>query len=360
MNRTPIADTEYKHDIIEHINEDHADDVLDVALTYGDPDARSARVADIFQEGMLIAAETASGKEAGYFVPFELASDDIGEQLHYIVFRAAAEQGKPLSGSKRQYFTVVSNRKTTPNMQRLVLLGDSPVPEREPGYAWYFQLKIHSRREAQDFSPVEQAEQKRLIEAARDSSSEERGRVFESFFEGLRYYTLRRAEKSRPDAPFADTAVVDVYLHGGTEGSRWAAALRTGDIVCSSNDFHEHTAHLHQGRAVLIGDETALPTVSALLEQWRNPQPPLVVAITQDEADQAYLAECALPENTRIKTVCGSANIPADVITLLAQEAEIDAVWGAFEASDATAVRKYLAQRGLPRSRNRVKGYWRR
>ncbi|MDO4226579.1 siderophore-interacting protein [Neisseria sp.] len=361
-NRTPIADTDYKNDVIDHINKDHADDVLNVALSYAAPDARSAQVTDIFEEGILLCVDEHTNPK-DYFIEFELKNADIDEQLHYTVFRAAAEQGKPLSGSLKQYFTVLENDKITPNMQRLILKSEHPLPEREPGYAWYFQLQTHTRKEYETFTPEQQLAQKQLIEQAKYSSPEERGQVFASFFKSLRYYTLRSVRKSHAEAAFYDVAVVDIFLHGDTAGSLWAENLRAGDIVCSTNDFHEHTAHIQTGQAVLIGDETALPTVFAVLEQWDSPVLPIVVSITANTADQAYWQDCQLPDplkNIPIHKISQSPDIAHDIIAFLETVPQIDSVWGAFEAHDATQVRKYLAQRGVARSQNRVKGYWRR
>ena len=359
--RTPVPDSEHKYDIIDHINQDHADDVLNIAHTYATSDAHSAKVSDIFQEGLLLETVTAT-ETREYFIPFELHDCDLDEQIHYIVFRAAIEQGKPLTGGKKQFFNVVANEKITPHMQRLTLKSDVPLPENEPGFAWYFQLKAHTRRPenaSNQLQPQEQAEQRQLMEAMRHVSSEERYKVLGAFFEGLRYYTLRQTAKSRPDAPFADLAIVDIFLHGHTDGSRWASALQTGDIVQSNAEFHEHTTHLTEGRALLLADETALPTVAALLENWRNPQAPLVISLTDDPADQAYLPDALLPAGTVIHRLSSRDGIEA-VIDCLQTAPDIDTAWGALEAGDANTIRKHLRDRGLPRDRNRVKGYWRR
>lgn len=359
--RTPVRDSEQKDDIIDHINQDHADDVLNIAHTYATPEARSANVSDIFQEGLLLETVT-TAETREYFIPFELHDCDLGEQIHYIVFRAAIEQGKPLTGGKKQFFSVVSNEKITPHMQRLTLKSEVPLPENEPGFAWYFQLKAHTRRPESannQLQPQEQAEQRQMMEAMRHVSSEERYKVLGAFFEGLRYYTLRQTAKSRPDAPFADLAIVDVFLHGHTNGSRWASSLQTGDIVQSNAEFHEHTAHLAEGRALLLADETALPTVAALLENWCNPQAPLVITLTDDPADQAYLPDELLPAGTIIHRLSSRHGINA-VIDCLQTAGNIDAAWGALEAGDANTIRKHLRERGLAREHNRVKGYWRR
>lgn len=359
MTYTPIADTEYKNDIIEHINEDHPEAVLDIALTYLGQEARTPRLTEVYQEGIILSAGDPAQK---HFIPFQLKEGDTDEQIHYLVFRSALEQGRPLGGGKNQYFTVSANQKTTPNMQRLTLQSASPLPENEPGYAWCFKLKTHQNRPNEDndeFTAQEQAQQIALLESLREADSETRGKALDPYFEGLRYYTLRSTAKSRPDAPFADTATVDIYLHGNTPGSLWASALKPGDIIRSTSDFHEQTAHLAQGRALLIGDETALPTVAALLENWQNPTAPVVISITDDPADQAYLPDSLLPPGATLHRLSSRQNL-TEALKACLKNHEIDTAWGAFEAEDATAIRKYLSSRGLERRLNRIKGYWRK
>ena len=98
------------------------------------------------------------------------------------------------------------------------------------------------------------------------------------------YYTLRKAWQTSDGV----RAWVDIFLHGDTSGGNWARSLRAGDTVMSKREFPEKTAHLREGQALLIADETSIPTVARLLELWDNPTPPLVIFVTQDAADQAY------------------------------------------------------------------------
>lgn len=361
--RTPIENTEYKNEIIDHINEDHPEAVDDIARSHLPPSAAAARLIDIFQEGILMRAET-QGSRQEHFIPFQLKEGDTDEQIHYLIFRAALEQGRPLEGGKNQYFTVAASEKISPNMLRLTLKSAAPLPEKAPGYAWFFSLKTLqslSENHRRTLSESEKAAQITLMESLRDADTATRHETFDAFFSSMRYYTLRRAGKSRPDAPFADTALVDIYLHGQTNGSRWAQSLKAGDIIRSTADFHEHTAHLAEGHTVILGDETALPTVAAILENWQNPVPPAVVSITDDEADQAYLPDGLLPAGATLFRISSRGNVADNIKACLKTLAHIDAAWGAFEADDAAAIRKYLRhERGLDGKKAKVKGYWRR
>ncbi|PAT37062.1 siderophore-interacting protein [Vandammella animalimorsus] len=382
--RTPLADQDHKLDILEHINDEHPEEVLAIAQAYGAADARSARLEDIFQEGCLLAvtcAETANGSSANgatdsaaarpLFVPFALKGD-LEENVLYLAYEALARQGKPLSGQHKQFFSVLGSEMLTPHMLRLHLQSTVPLPEDAPGHAWFFSLKTLERLPAklpaarQRMSLIGQWFSRLLLWWLKRASPARREQVMLSFTKDQRYYTLRRARKSSADAPFADLAEVDVFLHRSadgapTPGSRWASALRAGDVIFSQAQYHEHTEHLAQGQCVLIGDETALPTVAALLEDWRNPQPPVVFCITADALDQPYLADASLPAGARLHRISASGDVAAAVIAELERLPAIDAVWGALENNDAKAIRQHLRHaRGLAGSRNRVKGYWRR
>ncbi|MDO4723182.1 MAG: DUF2470 domain-containing protein, partial [Comamonadaceae bacterium] len=81
--RTPLADQDHKLDILEHVNQDHPEEVLAIAQAYGPADARSARLEDIFEEGCLLSAELAEGAARSVFVPFALKGD-LEENVLYL------------------------------------------------------------------------------------------------------------------------------------------------------------------------------------------------------------------------------------------------------------------------------------
>lgn len=371
ITRTPLADQDQKLDIIEHLNNDHPAEVLAIVQAHGAAGVQAVRLEDIFEEGCLLSATVADGTQQSMFVPFVLKGD-LEENVLYLAYEAMVRQGKQLGNTRKLYFTVTGSHKVSPNMLRLVLDSAVPLPENAPGHAWFFALKTLARLPAQPpaseqrMSVPMQWFNRLLLWWLKRVSSKRREQVMMSMYKGQRYYTLRRAAKTRPDAAFADQAEVDIYLHRGpdgqlTEGSRWAGNLKPGDIILSNAEYHEHTEHLHQGQVVLIGDETALPTVAAILENWRNPQAPVVFSITAHADDQAYLPDSLLPAGAVCHRISGSADVGAAVLDGLATLPQIDAAWGALENTDAKAVRLYLRNtRGMKGSSNRVKGYWKR
>ncbi len=79
--RTPLVGRDRKLDIIEHVNNDHLDEMLAVARVGGAPDAQQARLDDVFEEGCLLVVTGADGTARPLFVPFVL-NGDVEENIH--------------------------------------------------------------------------------------------------------------------------------------------------------------------------------------------------------------------------------------------------------------------------------------
>lgn len=85
--RTPLVGQDRKLDIIEHVNNDHLDEMLAVARVGGAPDAQQARLDDVFEEGCLLVVTGADGTARPLFVPFVL-NGDVEENIHYLAYDA--------------------------------------------------------------------------------------------------------------------------------------------------------------------------------------------------------------------------------------------------------------------------------
>lgn len=160
-----------------------------------------------------------------------------------------------------------------------------------------------------------------------------------------RPYTLRRVHEK--------TALIDIYCHEGSAGSHWAQSLQIGDVVTARGERHELFPDFTAGETWLLGDETALPTIAALLERWTAPARVQVFLQLRDAGDRAYLDEVRLPPSTRIHwvndlltAVEGQANPPA-------------AVWAAGEVGQVMRLRQSLKTQ-YPTADIRAIGYWKR
>ncbi len=371
---TPIQAPELTN-IISHLNEEHLDELLTFASVFttrskAELDNLDVQLSAIYAEGFTLQAQPkqvdnplVTSQEQIFFIPFIHPIKDLEDlQTQYILLKQRADKkvGKKTIKLSKQIFSVHGSTRVSKNMLRLELsLPESstandtdtasqsksnPMPIDEPGYAYLFDLEHN----------IQASENLEKIKTPRAHC----------------YYTLRKAWQT-------DTGRrgwVDVFLHGDTSGGVWADSLQAGNTVLIKREVPEKIEHLQDGQALLIADETSIPTVARLLELWDNPLPPLVLCITQDTGDQAYFDEVKLNPDikgdfTIVPIVTGQVNAGTDLAKLIdnklgeylaKQPLSIDKVWGALEAATAKALRKRLKARlNLERSDMVVKVYWR-
>lgn len=366
--RTPIKDVNHKIDIIEHVNQDHQKELLALTQSHiNNENISSAEIKDIYQEGVLVQISKANASQEEVFVPFEL-DGDLEEQILYLAYAAMVKQGEQPGRNQNQFFEVIGKQKLTANLLRLELKSTMAFSANSPALAYGFSLKVLNKApdtkaasKGAKTSYVGNLVNRFLLWLIKRLSSKNRRRLLESMSKGIRYYTLRKAWKSSAQAPFLDRGSVDVYLHGNTPGSNWAQNLKAGDIIRSQNEIGDKHEHLHQGQAVLIADETAYPALAGILDNWQNPNPPIVFILSSQESEQAYFEEHNLPEGTQVtRIVCHYNDQGAKVVEHLKNTPQIDCAWGALEGESAKTIRYYLRnERDLKGKANRIKAYWR-
>lgn len=388
-------------DAMAHINEEHVDELHGFLRAFFSVSAEdlvdaNVKLTTVYAEAIALQVQfddtrktSTQAPEQTFFIPFIIPitqMDDLHTQYIALKQKADKKLGKKTIKLTKQNFVVQDSQMVSKNMLRLILTvphptaaGDiddiddidhtsnpqrsSSVPINEAGYAYLFDLE-HNR----SVSPFPN-------KGADDSidKSEQPARAH-------CYYTLRKAWQTSNGVQ----AWIDVFLHGDTSGGNWARALQAGDTVISKREFPEKVEHLREGQALLIADETSLPTVARLLELWDNPQPPLVLCVTQDAADQTYFdavtlgadsmnTKAANQQDNRFTVVplvtdqVNAGRALADLIDttladyLTTHPLHIDKVWGALEAGTAKALRGLLQQRlGLARTDSVIKVYWRK
>ncbi|ERL55149.1 siderophore-interacting protein [Psychrobacter aquaticus] len=383
-------------DAMAHINEEHVDELLGflqvfTPLTSDELVGTNVQLTAVYAEAIALQVQfqdtkktSTQTREQTFFIPFIAPITQMDElNTQYILLKQKADKklGKKTIKLTKQRFVVQDSHMVSKNMLRLILTAPHPnaagdtsnhhrsssVPINEAGYAYLFDLE-HNRSVAK--IPNEGAN-KGADDSIDKSEQPERAHC---------YYTLRKAWQASNGVQ----AWVDVFLHGDTSGGNWARALQVGDTVISKREFPEKVEHLREGQALLIADETSLPTVARLLELWDNPQPPLVLCVTQAAADQTYFDVVTLGADimntkaanqqdkpfTLLPLVTGQVNAGralADLIDttladyLTTHPLHIDKVWGALEAGTAKALRGLLQQRlGLARADSVIKVYWRK
>ncbi|MGR3898199.1 DUF2470 domain-containing protein [Psychrobacter sp. 1176_08] len=360
---------------IDHVNEEHQDELAMFINIFTKASIREDSVpsiVELYSDGMLLALtsidsnqtdpENAPHPTEQYFVHFTSPVVDaasLQEQYITLLQRAATKLGKRTIKLRDQFFTVMDGYYASPNMYRLLVTAPDNTPLNQPGYAYLFDLNA-------SFAASKLDSGERSVSNDSDNTDELQG-VY-------RYYSLRKAWQDADSSSIH--AWIDVYIHGDTSGGNWAKSLDTGMKIKSVREYPEKLEHLTDGQCLLICDETSLPTVGNLLENWQNPLSPLVIAITNDSKDINYLHDITLSERLskderfRQDNLLHIINAPATALTeqimttlnsrLTTTPIEIDKVWGALEAANIKSLRPQLKSvLGLSRQDMTIQVYWR-
>ena len=240
---------------------------------------------------------------------------------------------------------VVRSAVVSQNVRRLTLAGPCLQVPSYGGDA-YFRLFL---------PPASRAEM--ILPADPERWWPELLRIPETVRPVVRTYTVRTA---RPERGEID---VDVVRHPRPgPGSRWAASVKAGDTVGLLLQGRHHHPPEDVAWQLLVGDETAVPAIAAILEETPPGMTVHVIAEVPDSDDvvdlptSADLSTTWLPRN-------GSAQRPG----LLALEALrrtslppcAGYAWVAGEAAMVRAARRHLRSQAIPRTHLYTCGYWR-
>lgn len=364
---TPIQEKDRKLDIVDHVNQDHTKELRMIAQSYGkNMHIDHAYIVDIFEEGILLKVHDSELKKyAELFVAFEL-NGDLEEQILYLAYNSFVKQKIEFSNNTKQYFEVTQKSQITKNITRLTIKSQLPLPHDYAGYAYGLVLKVLEKSQP---LKVKSSNKSGLIKNIFDRgflwvmkhlSSQKRQKLLETMNKDVRLYTLRKSF-SQSDDTVLNYGYIDIFTHGNSAGSEWVKQLDSGSMISSRTETDDKHTHLHDGRAVLIADETAYPALAGILEFWKNEYPPTVILLCADEADLDYFNNFSFPRNTVLKHVHGDVIYQAQQVIQVLEEVEhIENVWGALENNAAKRVRHYLRnQRQLLGKNNHIKGYWR-
>jgi NADPH-dependent ferric siderophore reductase len=172
------------------------------------------------------------------------------------------------------------------------------------------------------------------------------------------YYTVRY---HRPATAEVD---IDFVLHGGGgTTSRWAASASPGDPVALWGPrtlYHSHPAATWQ---LLVGDETGLPAIGAILESLPAGSGARVFVEVGDAGDEQPLRAAATVEVTwlhRDGVPAGESTLLLDAVRALTLPRGTVYAWGGGELRVMTELRRHLREeRGLAAEAVSVTGYWR-
>jgi NADPH-dependent ferric siderophore reductase len=173
----------------------------------------------------------------------------------------------------------------------------------------------------------------------------------------LRWYTIREHD------PVRGVVDIDIMTHGDSgPGSAWTCRARRGDPVGIRTSGALYRGLEVSGRQVLVADETAVPSVTAILEAWGGPADARDhgVEVHVEVADPAVLAAYDLGDaRVHLRTGRpGSALVPALDRVLAAGGAPVEYAWVCGEAGLVAGARRALVRHGADRRAVLYCGYW--
>ncbi|WP_223207819.1 siderophore-interacting protein [Actinopolyspora erythraea] len=165
-------------------------------------------------------------------------------------------------------------------------------------------------------------------------------------------------------APERRELAVDLVRHEhDAPGSRWIAEVAVGDRVVTVGPSPAYRPDPAADPLVLVGDETALPAITAILEEVPSTTPVRVLAEVADEAECAYAPRF---DGVRWSWLCRDGLAPgeSELLPEALRTIELGAdphVWIGAEAGVVRRARELCeTELGLGRSRLHALAYWRR
>ncbi|KRG34873.1 MULTISPECIES: siderophore-interacting protein [unclassified Psychrobacter] len=351
---------------MNHVNDEHQDELALFVEAFADTklsNDMAVVVAEVYSNGLLLEAsvqnvealpnhkvEMLSDGISQFFIEFENVIDEtitLKSQYINLLQVASKKLGKLAIKQQERYFTVIDGYYASPNMFRLVVAAPADTPLNHAGYAYLFEMNTDVSISHNSAAASEKLQ---------------------------RYYTLRKAWQDAETQQIQGW--VDIYIHGDTSGGNWARAVQAGTQLKSVRDYPERIAHLNDGQCLLLCDETSMPTVANLLENWQNPIAPIVIVMTNDGAELSYLQEIELSQTlAEINSFkqdnivhilnAPSIDLPDAIVSAIDTRLEdgsilIEKVWGALSAADAKILRRQLKTKfDLSRQDMVMKVYWR-
>lgn len=181
----------------------------------------------------------------------------------------------------------------------------------------------------------------------------------------VRSYSIRRF---RPEISAFD---IEISLHErdgpNAPGTAWALAAEPGDQVAFLDEGYSYRPTAGAEWQLLVGDESALPAILAILEDCADALPAEV--FLEVPADDDIRRDVSAPPGTTIHWLprsvdADSSTRPGSLALRAVRNARLPEgsfyTWVAGEAALAAGVRRYLVgERGVPRSDITFRGYWR-
>ena len=164
-------------------------------------------------------------------------------------------------------------------------------------------------------------------------------------------YTPRRYD------PATRELDIDFVRHGHGFAAGWAERVEPGEPAWIVGPTRSLLLPEGQDWMLIAGDETALPAIGRLLDEWRpGDRAQVVVELTED----AHRQDLVVPDGVELTWVVG-ADAWIDTVRALPWWEGVAFCWVAGETRTIRQVRDYLKnERAVARDCLDVTGYWRR
>lgn len=172
----------------------------------------------------------------------------------------------------------------------------------------------------------------------------------------VRAYTIRSFNAA------ASEIDVDVFLHGDTVGSVWARTAQAGDEVGFIGPRHDYKGDHGADWQVLLGDESALPAIAAILESLpQNSRAYAFIEVTDsnDEVPLVIKAQASVQWLHRGSVPAKQSKMLEQALRGFAWPEGNGYLWAAGEQHAMKAIRHYLThERQMPKHEFQTMGYW--
>jgi NADPH-dependent ferric siderophore reductase len=171
-----------------------------------------------------------------------------------------------------------------------------------------------------------------------------------------RTFTVRRFDREALELD------IDIALHDGPAAA-WSLRARRGEEVGLAGPTGGYEPAANGGRHLVAGDESALPAIATILERLpAGARADVLIEVADASARLALDSEAELELRWLHRDESGApvGGMLASEVRSFAWPSEPVQVWAAGESLAMRAIRRFLRDdRGLPRERYQVVGYWR-
>ncbi|MFF2214274.1 SIP domain-containing protein [Streptomyces antibioticus] len=158
--------------------------------------------------------------------------------------------------------------------------------------------------------------------------------------------------------------VFDFVKHAGGVASAWAQSARPGDVTWIAGPKMSHRHPEGADWLLVLGDETALPAIGRwLAEMPAGTRARVFVEVGEDSHRQELptRADAQITWLVRHGAPAGTTTLLEDAVRAMEWPPGEVFVWAAGESVTLKGIRRHLrVDRGVPRERTDITGYWRR